>query len=104
MLTYHATGPGDNVVDDNVALLLKALQLGATNAQLLSERAEEGLHDGDANVGEGDDPEADEVQVFPTIGEASSVPGLTLDRELVLDRVCQLDHVRAYVIAEEGSN
>lgn len=104
MPTYHAAGPGDKVVDDNVTLLLKSLQLGATDAQLLSERVEEGFHDGDADVGEGDDPEADNVQIIQTLSEAGSVPGFALDREFVLDRVRQLDHLRADTVTEEGSN
>lgn len=101
--TYHAARPGDNVVDNDVTLLLKTLQLGATDAQLLSEGAEEGLHDGNTDVGEGNDPEADKVQVVQALGKASSVPGLAFDCELVLDRVRQMGHLPADAITDERS-
>lgn len=101
--TYHAARPRDNVVDDNVTLLLKTLQLGATDAQLLSQGTEEGLHDGDTDVGEGNDPEADNVQIVQALGVARNVPGLALDCELVLDRVRQMGHLPADAIAEERS-
>lgn len=100
---YHATAPGDSIVRDDVHLLFKALQLGATNPQAPTHGGEEGLHEQGTDICERNDPEGHKGKVVGSLGVLRCQPALVRMCGLFLNRIRELDHAPAELTAVPGS-